>query len=419
MRVTLGLRDSISTIRLRAVTVALALVAVLAATPSAQAQLFKTLYSFPGGAGGSNPTAGLTPDGAGNFYGTTLFGGLGTSGWGVIFKMDAQGHVTVLYSFTGGTDGAYPVGGLVRDAAGNLYGAASFGGDLSCNPPNGCGVVFKLDPAGNESVLHNFTGVPDGEGPNAVTRDAAGNLYGTTFNGGTTENNCLPAGCGTVFKIDAAGNESVLYAFTGSTDGSFPYAGVTRDPAGNLYGTTQFGGILTGKPCGPFGCGLVFKIDTSNHESVLHAFAGTDGKTPQGTLVRDAAGNLYGTTWTGGNKSYPACVQGGCGLVFKLDTTGHEQVLYGFKGGTDGANPYPGLLRDAAGNIFGTTSAGPNGGVVFKVIPTGSEKVLHTFNKGAQGTGATGTLVTSGGAFYGTTSGGGTVGFGTVYALKP
>jgi uncharacterized repeat protein (TIGR03803 family) len=297
----------------------------------------------------------------------------------------------VLYSFTGGTDGGNPDAGLMRDASGNLYGTTDFGGDLNCLPPYGCGTVFKVDKTGKESVLHAFTGI-DGESPYAVLiRDSVGNLYGTTS---LTK--------GTVFKLSKTGKVTVLYSFSGGAGGEMPYAGVIRDASGNLYGTTALGGGDDD--------GVVFKLDKAGNETVLHTFTGTDGSSPQAPLVRDAAGNLYGTTTAGG--AYDE------GTVFKLDKTGNETLLYSFTGGADGRDPFFGsLLRDAAGDLYGTTWEGgdstcPNGslgcGVVFKLDRTGKETVLYTFTGGADGSEPLAGLVRdAAGNFYGTASAGG------------
>jgi len=316
-----------------------------------------TLYSFSEtgfrqAAGGSNPRADLIRDPAGNFYSTT-FGG-GASGAGVVFKLDPAGNESVLYSFTGGADGANPVGGVIADPAGNLYGTTYRGGSSSA------GVVFKLDPAGNETVLHSFTGGADGGQPAAgVIRDSAGNLYGTTERGGGSNS-------GVVFKLDAAGNETVLHSFRGGADGAQPAAGVIQDSAGNLYGTTQGGGGT--------GFGTVFKVDTAGHETVLHSFTGapSDGAYPSAGLLLGPAGNLYGTTTAGGSGRDGA--GGGLegGVVFEVDTAGHETVLHDFIGGpTDASNHKAALVRDSAGNLYGTTwyGGGSNQGAIFQLKP--------------------------------------------------
>lgn len=314
------------------------------------------LYSFTGGTDGANSSGDLIRDNDGNLYGTTTYGG--TSNYGVVFEVDPSGKETTLYSFTGGADGVGPFAGLVRDENGNLYGTTAFGG------ASGAGVVFKVDPSGKETVLYTFTGGADGANPYGdLIRDPDGNLYGTTYGGGTSN-------AGTVFKVDPTNKESVLYSFTGGADGARPFAGLVRDEAGNLYGTASMGGTS--------GWGVVFKVDPTNKESVLYSFTnGTDGGALYGGLVRDSQGNLYGTTFFGGDLS--GCGGVGCGVVFKLNPAGKEIVLYSFTGGADGANSYASLLRDNVGNLYGTTGYGgdlssPQGwcagigcGVVFKI----------------------------------------------------
>jgi uncharacterized repeat protein (TIGR03803 family) len=304
------------------------------------------LHSFTGRADGAAPCAGLIRDSAGNLFGTTEAGGKARNG--TVFKVDAAGVETVLHSFTGGLDGGTPCAGLLLDAAGNLYGTTTAGGTSNW------GTVFKLDKTG-ETVLHSFTGGSDGGGPAAgLIQDPAGNLYGTTESGGTV--------AGTVFKLDRAGTETVLYSFTGGADGGYPYAGLTRDSAGNLYGATVAGGSS--------GYGVIFKLDTTGNETVLHAFTGgADGGSPFGTPIQDSEGNLYGTTQNGGSA--------GNGVVFELNTTGTETVLYNFAEAVDGRQPYAGLFRDSAGNLYGTTVYGGGSnpcnesscGVVFKIAP--------------------------------------------------
>jgi uncharacterized repeat protein (TIGR03803 family) len=309
------------------------------------------LHSFAGGADGANPYSGLVQDSTGNLYGTTYYGG--APNHGTVFKLDPTGTETVLYSFAGGTDGANPYASLVQDPAGNLYGTTQRGG------ASGQGTVFKVDTAGTETVLYTFTGGSDGGVPDgALVLDAAGNLYGTTFGGGHV---CVHRRiyCGVVFKLDTTGTEIVLHTFTGGTDGFFPVAGLVRDSAGNLYGTTS-------------DAGTIFQLDATGNETVLYSFTGgAGGGTPYAGLVRDPTGNLYGTTNYGGDST---CGNGsGCGVVFQLDTTGREIVLYTFTGGADGANPELGsLIRDSAGNLYGTTQFGgpSNNGVVFKIAGT-------------------------------------------------
>lgn len=241
-------------------------------------------------------------DAQGNMYGTTFDGG--AYGDGTVFKVDPSSNETVLHSFTGGSDGYMPYAGLVMDAQGNLYGA-TFSSDA---PSQGNGVVFKLDPAGNETVLYTFTGGRDGAWPfAAMIMDAGRNLYGTTYVGGNL-NLSSGQGGGTVFKVDPSGNETVLHSFTGSGDGELPEGSLIMDQHGNLYGTTTGGGT--------YDFGTVFKLDPSGNETILYSFTGgDDGLAPVGGLVMDAANNLYGTTSGGG--AFHNCY-GFCGTVFKL-----------------------------------------------------------------------------------------------------
>lgn len=250
------------------------------------------LHSFTGGADGANPTGALLRDAAGNLYGVTAGGGTGM-GYGVVFRLSASGNLKVLYSFTGGADGDEPSGGLLRDGAGNLYGATLYGGSAPQGAGNG--VVFEVDTTGKEIVLHAFSGGADGKSPNGdLIHDAAGNLYGTAYEGGSSGN-------GVVFKLSPTGDLTVLHTFRGP-DGALPAAGLIRDAAGNFYGTTTVGGSASN--------GIIFKLDTDDEETVLHSFKGSDGALPFSKLAQDTAGNLYGTTQLGG-----AC---GVGIVFQL-----------------------------------------------------------------------------------------------------
>jgi uncharacterized repeat protein (TIGR03803 family) len=284
--------------------------ALLAA--AAQAQTYSVLYKFHGNPDGAYPSA-LIHDAMGNLYGTTSGGGANNAG--TVFKISELGE-TVLYSFCPGgnqcTDGAFPTAGLIQDASGNLYGTAS-GGGRGC-PSGGCGVVFKLDTTGQETVLYNFEGGADGSEPaGELIQDTNGNFYGTTFFGGGS--GCHGQGCGTVFKLDPNDKETVLYRFTGFPDGQYPNAGVIQDANGNLYGTTRLGGV--------YNKGGVFTVNNGGVEIVLHSFkARRDGSGPDG-LIQDARGNLYGTAPSGGSAK---CGGAGCGVVFKLDLTQGNRV---------------------------------------------------------------------------------------------
>jgi uncharacterized repeat protein (TIGR03803 family) len=358
------------------------------------------LYSFTGGVDGGEPYAGVIGDGAGNLYGTTLGGG--GVGLGVVYELDATGQEEVLYSFPAGTDGAGPSAGVIGDAAGNLYGTTTYGGSA------GAGVVYKVDQTGHETVLYGFTGGADGSEPRAgVIVDSAGNLYGTTSQGGS---GCAPFGCGVVYKLDPSGHETVLYSFTGGADGGFPSSGVIRDQAGNLYGTTVYGGIVTAN-C-PSGCGVVYKLDPAGQLTVLHSFAG--GAEPYSGVIRDSAGNLYGTTQYGGSANCPS----GCGVVYKLDIAGQYTVLHTFTGGADGSYPTSGVIRDLAGNLYGTNT-GPfvaQCGLVYKLDTAGQLTVLHTFTCGFSFGGSSGVILDAAGNLYGT-AWGGAAPAGLVYEL--
>jgi uncharacterized repeat protein (TIGR03803 family) len=352
---------------------------------AAEAQTFTLLYSFKGPPDGGNPYAGLIEDNHGNRYGTTYSGGMVNSkcfdgACGTVFKLDAAGKETVLHRFTDGKDGANPYGGLIRDAAGNLYGTTYTGGYIGVNQCSyGCGTVFKIKPSGQFIVLFSFHGSDGGYPLGGLLRDAAGTLYGTTSVGGAYDS-------GTIFKLDVRGKETVLYSFTGGADGAQPLAGLVQDVAGNLYGTAVLGGnICDGQGVG---CGTVFKFDTKGHETTLHTFTGypNDGKFPPSSLVWDKAGNLYGTTEIGGNGQYNCNY--GCGTIFKLQTNGKEEVLYSFTGGADGGTPNASLLWDSTRREFyGTTVwGGAHGaGTVFRLDSKGKETVLHSFTGGSDG----------------------------------
>jgi uncharacterized repeat protein (TIGR03803 family) len=383
------------------------LLCAFAAASTAQAQTYTVLHAFTGGADGGGPNAGLIGDSAGNLYGTASIGGSGCFDCGVVFKIDPLGHETVLHNFSG-ADGEYVNAPVIRDAAGNLYGITGYGGIQSACNGVGCGVVFKIDPHGNETTLYSFTGGADGANPaGPVIRDSAANLEGTTYFGGD-KTVCTMSGCGVVFKVDASGNETVLYTFTGEADGAQPYAGLIRDARGNYYGTTLVAGSL--------GNGVVFKLDAFGNETVLYDFGGADGANPVAGVIRDSAGNLYGATNNGGEMA--SCYKEGCGVVFKIDPQGQETILHEFTGGLDGAFPDANLIRDTAGNLYGTAYGGgrENKGVVFEIDPAGNERVLHDFN-GEDGASPLGSLLLFNGALYGTTAQGGR-GFGVVFKIS-
>ncbi len=365
-------------------------------TQSAQAQTLTVLYSFTGSSDGGDPYAGLIRDATGNLYGTTDYGG--SSYAGVVYKVDTSGTETVLYSFTGGADGAYPFATLVRDPAGNLYGTTAQGGT------SGDGVVFKVDTNGKETVLHSFTGGKDGIYPySTLFRDSAGNLYGTTESGGVS-------GEGVVFKVSKTGEETILHTFTGGKDGGEPlYTGFHVDARDNLYGVTSQGGTS--------GEGVLYKLSKAGKETVLHSFAAgtTDGCYPYGTPAMDKEGNLYGTT--------AGCGSSNLGIVWKVNKKGTETVLHNFAGGSsDGEYPVAGVIMDAKGNLCGDTSTGgaSNFGIVYEVNRKGTLTLLHSFTGSPDGKFLDGGLIQDGkGNLYGTTLNGGTGGYGTVWKLTP
>jgi uncharacterized repeat protein (TIGR03803 family) len=339
---------------------------------------YKTLYKFTGGADGSYPPAGLIFDAAGNLYGTTAFGGAHNAGTVFELTPNADGGWTesVLYSFTGGKDGWNPEASLIFDSGGSLYGTTIGGGGGSGN-----GTVFKLMPnpdgSWTESVLHSFQGGRDGSYPNfgSLLFDATGNLYGATTSGGKGSCTDFLSGCGTIFELtpnpDGTWTEQILHRFSGGNDGSGPEATLIFDKSGNLYGTTTFGGT--------HGIGNVFELMPNSEgswtEKVLHQFKGGAWGSPGGVIF-DQAGNLYGTTVTGGNLTichgYSIL---GCGVVFKLAPNSNggwnETVLHTFMD-HPGAFPYGLPIFDAAGNLYGTT-AGNNFkktfGSVYEIMP--------------------------------------------------
>jgi uncharacterized repeat protein (TIGR03803 family) len=340
--------------------------------------------------------------------GITLVLALGLSALVPVQAVQAQSY-TILHNFGSAIDGSAP-SGLTRDKAGNLYGTAR-GGTYSH------GLVFKLNPTGKETVLYNFRETGDGEGPcGGLIRDVAGNLYGTTYGGGKYF-------FGTLFELDKYRVETILHHFSdGHNDGAQPCARLIRDAEGNLYGTAPSGGNSS---CLRGGCGVVFKLGGSRKEVALHIFAGTpDGAVPAAGLIRDKAGNLYGTTVEGGNTN--KCTRG-CGTVFKLSPSATETVLYRFVGFPDAQYPSGGLIRDAVGNLYGVTGAGGdpncNCGVVFKLDMTGTLTVLYSFKGGSDGADPAGNLVRDmAGNLYGVTANGGNPngqGVGTVFKLDP
>ena len=335
---------------------ALVLGCALATASQAEAKKFTSLHVFEGTPDGSFPSGPLVEDAAGNLYGTTTSGG-GDNG--TVFKVDKTGHESILFSFHG-SDGGFPSSGLILDAAGNLYGTADEG--------PGAGVLFRVDKNGNEQVIHAFTGgfdsdaaVPSG----GVIMDQAGNFYGVTLEGGLGG---FP-GFGTVYRIDSTGKFTVLYQFKGEEDGANPEGPLVRDANGNLYGVAPAvnseGAIQ----------GTAFKLSPNGTLTVLHTFTGgADGSGPQGGLLLDGTGNLFGSASAGGDS--------GNGTVFEITNSGTFKRLYSFTGKADGRTPNGGLVQDPDGNLYGTTQLGPRKfflGTAFKLSPEGSLTVLHSF----------------------------------------
>jgi uncharacterized repeat protein (TIGR03803 family) len=382
----------------------------------------KVLYSFTGGTDGGQPHQGAIFDQAGNLYGTTFYGG--TYGAGTVYRLSPNGDgtwkQTVLYSFTGGADGGYTDWGrLAFDAAGNLYGVTVFAGQY------GQGTVFKLAPnpdgTWTESVVHQFTGGEDGTQPRTVPWfDAAGNLYGTAAYGGAY-------GCGTIYKLTPGpGNEwtfGVIHQFMDDPACS-SWVGLIPDTIGNLYGTTR--NTLGGCTDPPQECGTVFKLTPSSDGTwafkVIHQFSGGDGGSDPSVsgLIFDEPGNLYGLTEHGGKYS--------TGVFFKLAPGANDswayQVLHHFDGPRDGGQPIGQMVRDASGSLYGAAAQlGPYGyGTLFKASPNsdGSWRfsVLYNFT-GSDGAYPLGLVRDSAGNLFGTTNMGGAYGNGVVYEFTP
>ncbi len=317
---------------------------------------------------------------------------------------------TVLHAFRGGSDGSLPVAALVK-WHGTLYGTTQNGGSTDN------GTVFSVTAARVETVLYSFKGGSDGAYPDAGLINVGGTFYGTTYGGGGT--GCTghgAIGCGTVFSVTPAGVETVLYAFKGGKDGSALFGGVV-EVNGVFYGATDLGG---GSGCGGSGCGTVFSVTPAGVETVLHTFkGGGDGANPIAGLLADG-GTLYGSTSQGGGRT---CIGvSGCGTVFSVTPAGVKTVLYTFKGGADGYYP-TGDLIDDGGTLYGTTVFGGvynSCGAVFSVTPAGVETVMHAFRPGGNhGCYPIGGLVELNGKFYGATRFGGASGLGAVFSVGP
>ncbi|HEV2424133.1 MAG TPA: choice-of-anchor tandem repeat GloVer-containing protein [Terriglobia bacterium] len=394
----------------------LLLIGVGAAT-AAGAQTFKTLASFDG-TNGQQPLAPLVQGTNGNLYGTTNLGG--AAQLGTIFRITPGGTLTTLYSFCSQfncADGTNPYGGLALGTDGNLYGTTFDGGTFQE------GTIFRISPSGSLTTLYSFCnvdGCPDGALPQAgLVLGTDGNFYGTTAYGGTSI--FCSDGCGTAFKITPGGVLTTVYSFcphSGCADGYGPASTLALGTDGNFYGTTLYGGDPTSN------AGTVFKLTPGGALTTLYTFCAqtpcTDGETPWGGLVQARDGNFYGTTYNGGALL--------AGTVFRVTASGALTTLLSFAG-NNGQNPEAALVQATDGNLYGTTVFGNNGccgtnsGTVFRITLGGKLTTLYTFclQSGCpDGSNPTGALVQgTNGTFYGTTSDGGGLGTGdgTVFSL--
>jgi uncharacterized repeat protein (TIGR03803 family) len=376
----------------------------------------RVVYSFTGGNDGADPAVQLLFDASGDAFGTSVSGG--ADGCGTAYELKpagrAQWQQTLLHTFSCGADGKNPYGGLVADAMGNLYGTTVAGGSGGTCDGDGCGTVYELTPSG-ETVLYNFTGANDGFGPGGpVVFDRSGNLFGTTPDGGAH-------GLGVVYELSPSSGGwqyRVLHAFSGGADGAVGSLGALLvDAKGALYGLAESGGAN--------GLGTIYKLAPAGRKwrfTTLYAFKGQpDAASPYGGLVADKKGTLYGTTYYGGPS--------GQGTVFALSRNGRrgwsERVVYSFTGDADGGSPTSTLVVDGAGALLGTASAGGNPscgcGVAFAVAPsTGKETVEHTFGGGHDGMYPYyGLTAAAKGVYYATTAAGGAEDMGAIFALKP
>ncbi len=369
-------RQSLSQSLLHGPAIRAAAVVLLLAT--AQAQSFSVLYRFTGGADGARPDTGVVMDAGGGLYGTAFLGG---TGHGTVFSLKPRGTgwtLGVLYTFTGGTDGANPLSRVVFGPDGALYGSTAYGGAGTCSyqGDTGCGTVYKLQP------------------PASICR-----------------------------AISCPWTQHVLYRFTGGADGWAPAGDPAFDAAGSLYGIAEFGGAYPS--CnGGFGCGVAFRLTQSGTQSVLWNFAvGSGGYLPTTGVVFDSAGNLYGTTYWGGGQG---CSGSGCGVVYQLTPSGsgwNENVLYSYTGGSDGANPWCGVLLDNAGNVYSTAYVGGSGGggTVSELSPSGGSWAFTLLDAltGTAGQRLGNLIMDQEGNLYGVTNSDGQYGYGSVFKLTP
>lgn len=343
------------------------------------------IYSFTGGADGYFPVGDLIRDPSGNFYGVTYGGG--TYNNGTVYKITSGGSHVVLHSFS--VSEGFPQNGVVRDPSGNLYGVTSFGG------ADGHGIIYKLSADGSLSLIYAFTGGSDGANPvGPLLLDSKGDLYGVGAAGGTSGGGC-------VFEFSPDGHETVLHGFTGS-DGATPESGLISYN-GNMFGTTKFGGSSDN--------GTVFQISKLGVFKSLLSFNSVNGQFPaHNRLTHDAAGNLYGATQFGGSSQD--------GVVFKLAPDGTETVIHSFTGGADGIYPSGNVVPDRSGAVYGATTLGGHArdGIAFKIAPDGSETILPF--DGGNGAFPLGSNIPVAGSLFGTTTAGGAMRSGAVIKLS-
>jgi uncharacterized repeat protein (TIGR03803 family) len=393
-------------------------------TNASATQRERVLISFEGIPDGANPAAALVADGKGNFYGTAANGC--TYNYGCVFRVSNVGGIwteTVLYSFSG-PDGATPGASVILDSAGNLYGTTSLGGAFNA------GTAFKLTPASGgpwtETVLHSFGSGSDGYDPSELILASDGDIYGITQFGGTASSG--PDNGGTVYRLSLANGqwtETILYSFPGEflgPDGDLPFGGLAIDRAGNLYGVTQAGGTD--------GKGAVFALargaDGTFTERIIHSFHVSDGDLPNSTPVLDSAGNLYGTTYFGGNVN--ACPSNGCGTIYQLRKNSDgswTEILLRELQKEDGWQAVGPVVFDRKGNLYAAAQAGGaySWGSILKLTPSSTapwkEQVVHNFTNNPDGASPSGILVDASGSIFGTTGAGGNSQLGVIFEIAP
>ncbi len=373
-------------------SLAMTILMMLVTAISSPAQ-FTSLVSFTGPNGNQPFQENLVQGKDGNLYGTTTYGG--THSAGTIFQMTPGGTLTTIYNFANTPDGANPYTGLVLGTNGKFYGTTAEGGT------SGMGTVFTVTTTGTVTILHSFSGM-DGEIPyGALVQGADGNFYGTTQAGGTSG-----PGYGTVFKITSTGTLTTLHSFNNTTDGYYPYGGLVQGITGDFFGTT------TGGPGANFG--TVFKINSKGVYTLLHTFINSDGWEPEGALIAASNGKFYGTTVRGGAS--------GLGEVFTITSAGAFTLLHSFASVSEGYEPVAGLIQASDGNFYGTTVGGGTFGQgnVYEMTSGGTVTTLHSFSGGDGGTDGNqpfgGLLQQTSGVFFGTTGGVSSGGVGTVFS---